>query len=313
MKFFEKEIQKYYRDSGRMDLPWRKKNISAYEVWVSEVFLQQTQVFRVVPYYEKFLKKYPDIQSLSLSRWEDFLKMYAGLGYYNRGRNMLETAKIVVKKYKGVFPDNKNELCALPGIGEYTASAILSFAYGHNTLAFDTNHKRVFGRFLHGSKNTVVNRSELEKKLHSPKKELNAGVMDFANDICTKNPKCNMCPLSSRCEYHKTQGIKEHSIKNKTSFPVKDADVYIVLHQDHKKYYSADADRYRPFFLNSRNNTREKIKKYFFKKYKLQVSVRPPHKKVYVKGKPIVYVNAQILLGKHEFAVFKKSDILQMP
>ncbi|KKQ55102.1 MAG: HhH-GPD family protein [Parcubacteria group bacterium GW2011_GWA2_38_13] len=310
MKFFEKNIKKFYFVYGRKNLPWRKK-VTDYSVWVSEIMLQQTQVSRVIEYYNNFLKKFPTIYHLARALWKEFFPYFKGLGYYRRAKCMLATAKIVVRHYGGIFPQEKTLLLALPGIGEYTANAILSFAFGKDVIAFDTNAKRVFGRFFYGSKNFVLHKEELEKKITLEKKVLNAAVMDFANIICTKKPKCEICPMRKKCMYYKTKGKKEFYAKIKPiKFPAKIAQVHLWLHKDHRKYYSANPDFFKVFILPAPVNTRENIKQYFKKKYKLEISVRPPHKKVYIEGIPTLFINAQILLGKHHFGVFKKEDLI---
>lgn len=153
--FFESILQRFFRYANRAHLPWRKKGIGAYEIWVSEIMLQQTQVSRVIPYYEKFLSRFPNVESLARASWEEFLPYYQGLGYYARGRNMLRAARMIVSEYGGEFPDEVKELERLSGVGPYTAAAIASFAYGKDTIAWDTNLRRVVGRFFFGSKHAV--------------------------------------------------------------------------------------------------------------------------------------------------------------
>src|SRR3989344_6364292 len=137
--FFEEKLEDFFQKTGREHLPWRKKKITAYEVWVSEIMLQQTQVSRVIGYYTRFLKRFPNIGSLAKASWAAFLPYYDGLGYYARGRNMLKAAQVIAKEYAGTFPRDKKLLEKLPGIGPYTAAAIMSFAYGDEDLARDTN------------------------------------------------------------------------------------------------------------------------------------------------------------------------------
>ncbi len=309
-RFFEKNLLDFFEKHGRKNLPWRKKNITAYEVWVSEVMLQQTQVARVIEYYRKFLKRFPRVTDLARASWREFLPYYQGLGYYRRGEHMLKTAKIIVTRYKGKFPQTKEGLISLPGIGEYTASAILSFARDKSNLAFDTNAQRVYGRFFYGSKNATVDRVALEKNLSNKKQKLNSAVMDFANSVCLKNPKCAICSLSRQCRYFQEKGKNEITmLKQKSSFPMKDAQVFLWLHKNHKEYYSSNPDVFEVFVLESNCNSREKIKAHFKKNYNLELSVRPPHKKTYIKGKPTIFVNAQILLGRHDFGIFSKQEI----
>lgn len=307
--FLEKNILHYFQNSGRKNLPWRKNKVTPYEVWVSEVMLQQTQVRRVTDYYKKFMKRFPTIYDLSKVSWKDFLPYYAGLGYYRRGRNMLKTAQVIVEDYGGHFPRDKRQLMSLPGVGDYTASAILSFAHNDPHFAVDTNFKKVFGRFFYGSRKADVDFYYYEKMVHTDYKKFNAGVMDFANDVCAKKPKCSVCPISKQCTYSKEGGKQEITpIAFKQKFPAKEAQVFLWLHKDHKEYYSENPDAFQVFVLLAPFNTRENIKDYFRKKYHLELAVRPPYKKVFIDGKPTLFVNAQILLGKNEFGIFSKEN-----
>lgn len=292
--------------------------MTAYEVWVSEIMLQQTQVVRVIGYYTKFLKRFPDVQSLAEATWEEFLPYYEGLGYYNRGRNMLKAARMVVDEYGGKFPRDRKFLEKIPGIGPYTAAAIMSFAYGDNHLAWDTNLHRVIGRFFHGSKQLVADESFWEDKFVMSKKEMNAALMDFGSALCVARPKCEACSLKAKCTYYKEKGVSESQairkskIKNqKSKINWAEAEVYVFLHENHKKYFSPDKKSFKPFVLPKGYNTRSGIKKYFLDTYGLTLAVRPPHEKTFINGKPAILVNAQILLGKSEFAVFPKKSVTE--
>lgn len=320
--FFEKKLLDFFKKAGREHLPWRKKKITAYEVWVSEVMLQQTQVSRVIEYYKRFLKHFPTIQHLARATWEEFLPYYQGLGYYTRGRNMLKAATAIVDEYRGKFPREKKVLERLPGIGPYTAAAIMSFAYDDNHLAWDTNLKRVIGRFFFGGKRNVTDEDFWENKFHTSKKGLNAALMDFGSALCVSRPKCGACALQRQCVYYRERGKQELRIparpaggRNKesgiksTKQDWKNAQVSLFLHENHKKYFSADKKRFRPFILSAGYNTRAGIKRYFQEKYQLTLSVRPPHKKEIIKGKPTLLVNAQILLGEPHFGVFFKETV----
>lgn len=305
--FFETELLEWFKQYGRQHLPWRKKGSTPYEIWVSEIMLQQTQVSRVIEYYNRFLERFPTIFDLAKSNWEEFYPYYAGLGYYNRGRNMLKCADVIVQQYGGIFPKTKEALKSLPGIGDYTASAILSFGYNRNELAIDTNIKKVFGRYFEGSKDSKIDFEKFKQLSNSSKKQLNAAAMDFSNSICIKVPRCGECPLQKHCVYYATDGQKEIVKKKESkSFPTKDAVVYLTLHKNHKEYYSVSKKQLKPFILTKKYNTRETIKVYFEKKYGLTLAVRPPHKKLYINQKPVIFVNAQILLGTHTFYIFDK-------
>lgn len=339
--FFEEKILDFFRKAGREHLPWRsprsgalrgKKKITAYEVWVSEVMLQQTQVSRVVEYYVRFLKQFPTVGHLAKASWAEFLPYYEGLGYYTRGRNMLLTAQRVVKEHGGKFPREKKLLEKLPGVGPYTAAAIMSFAYGDNHLAWDTNLKRVVGRFFLGGKQNVTDEDFWEDIFHTPKRVLNAALMDFGSALCVSRPKCEACALRSRCVYYREKGAQESGIparpadgKNpsvakalagkqearikKKKINWSNAQVYVFLHENHKKYFSADEKKFKPFLLPAAYNTRAGIKKYFQERHQLTLSVRPPYKKEVIRGKPTLLVNAQILLGEPCFTAFSKEIV----
>lgn len=320
VEFFEKNIRDFSEKAGREHLPWRKKNITAYEVWVSEIMLQQTQVNRVILYYTRFLKRFPTVESLSKVSWKDFLPYYQGLGYYMRGKNMLLTAQKVAEEYAGVFPRDKKLLEGLPGIGPYTASAIMSFAYREDHLAWDTNLKRVIGRFFLGGKHLISDEGVWEDTFRVSKKMLNGALMDFGSSLCTARPKCEACMLRSACVYYKEKGKREiqnkryrmsdkKEEKEKKKYDWQNAEIHIFLHEKHTKYYSSQKKSFQPFILSSGYNTRAGIKKYFQEKYDLILSVRPPHQKEIVQGKPTLFVNAQILLGEPHFKVFSKGDV----
>lgn len=346
-RFFENVLLDFFRKAGRAHLPWRREGISAYEVWVSEIMLQQTQVSRVISYYEKFLARFPNVETLAAASWEEFLPYYAGLGYYARGRNMLRAAKMVVEDFGGVFPRDVRELEALPGIGSYTASAIASFAYGENAIAWDTNVRRVIGRYFVGTKNFQFSISnfqsnstlqssiskqkgrsnegetleiedwklEIEKKFSLHAKTLNAALMDFGSAMCTGRPKCGACPLSGRCVYFREKGKRELGIKKKELDKEKETRkktwretrVEVTLHENHQRYFSSVHNSYKPFLLPASHNTRAGIKSWFRERYGLDVSVRPPHEKIMRNGRAMILVNVQILAGTHSFESFPKS------
>lgn len=315
IEFFERYLMDFFRKVGRVELPWRKKGITAYEVWVSEIMLQQTQVSRVIQYYNRFLERFPTVESLAKVSWEEFLPYYAGLGYYARGRNMLVAAKTVVAEYQGRFPRDPEKLRQIPGIGPYTAAAIMSFAFGDRHLAWDTNLRRVVGRFFFGSKEVSIDTGFFEQKFSAPRKLLNAALMDFGSALCTARPKCAACPLRSRCVYYREGGKQETTrqqskIRNqKPGVDWSRAEAVVILHDKHRTYYSSLRAKYAPFVLPAGYNTRSDIKAYFEKRYGLTLSVRPSHDKRIENGHPLIFVNAQILLGTSRFSVFSKNDI----
>lgn len=313
--FFESRLQDFFKKTGRSELPWRKRGMTAYEIWVSEIMLQQTQVSRVIGYYERFLRRFPNIEVLARSRWETFLPYYEGLGYYARGRNMLHAAKIIVQEHNGVFPKRKQELERIPGIGPYTAAAILSFAYDLRYIAWDTNVRRVIGRFFSGSKHASLDGYDWEKHLSLSRRTLNAALMDLGSALCTARPKCGACPLQLKCVYFRERGKNEISQKKKKLFLWNKSrsfdSVEVFLHERHQFYYSSHKKSYRPFSLPQGIVTRSLIKKYFKERYGLTLAVRPPHTIRVTEQGVVAEVNAQILLGRPLFALFPKSAIVQ--
>lgn len=311
---FSLDIEEWFKTHQRQGFPWRKEPRDPYAVWISEVMLQQTQVQRVIPFYIRFLEKFPNVQTLAASSWEEFLPYYQGLGYYSRGRNILKTAQIIVEKYNGIFPQTVEELTGLPGIGVYTAHAILSFAFEKPFLSFDTNHRKVWGRFLLGNKKASLDEKNITETLISQKnfsaKILNEALMDFANTVCLNTqPKCLECPVQKNCVYFQQKGSQEVKTgKVKPLFSVKEARVFLFLHRNNQQFFSPIKEKLVPFILTPENNSRHAIQKYFLEKYGLTLSVRPPFQKKIEEGVPTLFVKAQALLGDHEFTVFSKKD-----
>ena len=163
MNQFSKKIIDWQKNQGRNNLPWQKK--SAYEVWISEIMLQQTQVGTVIPYYKAFIKTFPQIKTLAESSEEQVMSLWSGLGYYSRARNIHKTAKIILNEYKGKFPQDFKNLVELPGIGPSTAGAILSLAFELPGVILDGNVKRVIARFK-GITNPIDN-NETQKEVKS--------------------------------------------------------------------------------------------------------------------------------------------------
>lgn len=311
-RIFHRKLRDFFEKSGREHLPWRSKDISAYEVWVSEVMLQQTQVSRVIAYYERFLKRFPTIQKLAEVSWEEFLPYYEGLGYYARGRNTLATAKIIREQYASVFPREIAELQKLPGIGPYTARAIASFAYGAPEIAWDTNVRRVFGRFFFGGKERVLRQEDkFNQTFGKDAPWLNAALMDFGSSLCVARPKCSACMLRHNCEYYATSGRKEKKVQQKKSVLPKPESVILFLHERHRQYFSSVKRGYKPFFLPRRVCSRSAIKAYFLDQYGLRLSVRPPYAVGEIQGKRYTLVNAQILSGEVMTTPFPKKAVIE--
>ena len=199
------EIVNWYKNNLR-DLPWRSTK-DPYRIWLSEVILQQTQVNQGIKYYYAFLEQYPDIQSLANADEQEVLKLWQGLGYYSRARNLLKTAVLVADKHHGIFPNTMEEISKLPGIGQYTASAILSFAYNLPYPALDGNVFRVISRLynirlhINEQKNRPVFLEILNEMIQGVNPaEFNTAMMELGAMVCKPdNPKCVICPVSTFC------------------------------------------------------------------------------------------------------------------
>ena len=208
VKLSESPLLKWYAEHQR-DLPWRKTRIP-YKIWISEMMLQQTRVDTVIPYFLRWMEKYPNIKILASASRDDILKTWEGLGYYRRAHAIHETAAIVLLKYGGIFPSQVSELRQLPGIGPYTASAIAAFAFDQDILTVDGNVRRVLSRWIDLELDPRTR--EGETRLRDWASETmpsgmaagyNQAVMDLGALLCTvKNPSCSDCPLVSNCLSH---------------------------------------------------------------------------------------------------------------
>jgi A/G-specific adenine glycosylase len=202
----QRRLIQWYKKKGR-DLPWRR-TLDPYAIWISEIMLQQTQVDTVIPYYRKFLRTFPSIKELAKANLSKVLKVWEGLGYYSRARNLHAACRIVLKDFQGRIPDNPIDLLSLPGIGKYTAGAILSIAYNKDAPVLDGNVKRVLSRLFAISGdpaggmagNLLWSLSEsLIPKGHAS--SFNQGIMDLGATVCTpKTPRCPICPLQTLCK-----------------------------------------------------------------------------------------------------------------
>lgn len=234
---FTKKLLAWYKKHGRTDLPWQK-NRTAYRVWLSEIMLQQTQVKTVIPYYLRFLEKFPTMIDLANAPLDNILHLWAGLGYYTRARNLHKTAVIIRDQYQGKFPKILDEIVALPGIGRSTASAILAFSQKQTLPILDGNVKRVLTR-LHAIAE-FPGKSHVEKQLwelatqYTPGKEdivdYTQAIMDLGATICTRTrPKCDICPASKECIAFAKNETSLYPIKvTKKSLPIKKI-FFIVL------------------------------------------------------------------------------------
>jgi A/G-specific adenine glycosylase len=205
MRSFSSRLIAWQRTHGRHDLPWQ--GADAYQVWLSEIMLQQTQVSTVIPYFQRFVASFPAIAALAAATEEQVLAHWSGLGYYARGRNLHAAARIIVEKQHGKFPREFEQILELPGIGRSTAAAICALAWHERRAILDGNVKRVLARYcgIAGSPNlkTVETRLWQLAEALLPEREIAAYIqaqMDLGATLCTRSkPKCDMCPVSSDC------------------------------------------------------------------------------------------------------------------
>ena len=218
MKFSEILIS-WYKNNKR-DLPWRKTT-DPYKIWLSEIILQQTRIDQGLKYYLQFCDNYPNINSLANASEEQVLKLWQGLGYYSRARNMHKTARIIVDKYHGQFPDNYSNIIKLKGIGDYTAAAIVSFAYNQVYPVVDGNVMRLLSR-IYGIK-TPVNSIKGKNEIHSlavslidqqQPGEFNQAIMEFGALQCKPHkPDCKICVFKSECKALKKNMVSDIPFK----------------------------------------------------------------------------------------------------
>lgn len=328
------DILNWYSKNWRHDLPWRQykkydKNREEllYRIWISEVLLQQTQVERVIPYLGKILARFPHIHDLAKVDYDTFFPYYKWMGYYSRARNILKTAKIVSEEYSWIFPDEWSLLKKLPWVWEYTSSAIRAFWYEIPLLAWDTNLDKVFSRYFYWRKDQKITPEEknliqedfkkyvIRKGWENIVRDINNGLMDFSRIIDLKNPESidwENYPITSWIFYETKWKNEPREVKKWIRFPTADAHVVVVLHRDHKAYFSSNWSIYSAFILPWvwENDTRKYVQKYFIEKYNLELSVRPVHKKwMWEDDIPYIAVNAQIQAWDYKFSEYKKEDI----
>lgn len=230
----------WYDRHGRKSLPWQQER-NAYKVWLSEVMLQQTQVSTVIPYFENFMIRFPDVQALAAADIDEVLHLWTGLGYYARARNLHKCAQKVCKDLNGVFPDAPDQLEQLPGIGRSTAAAIVAQTYGRRAAILDGNVKRFLAR-LHcvpgwpGQGKTLKVLWQLAEH-YTPAQRCQAytqAVMDLGALVCTRrNPDCDACPLASWCAARTT--ASQHNFpqpKPKKTNPVRKQQLFLLESSD---------------------------------------------------------------------------------
>ena len=271
-KKFSKEIIEWYRLFGRDNLPWRK-NVSPYKIWISEIMLQQTQVKTVIPFYKKFLKKYPNLKSIAPAREDDILALWTGLGFYRRAKNIYKTKEIIKKSFSNRFPKKFSELVELPGIGRSTAGAIMSIAYQEPFPILDANVKRVISRYkkINSKEKTSIKKLWSSSEDLTPKKnifEYTQGIMDLGATICkSKSAECFDCPLKKSCK-SAFQNFQIETMVKKTR-PIKDIyftlahsnNSFLLFKKNDKSFWESLWIPYDDSYLNKESIFKKSLKK----------------------------------------------------
>ena len=212
VNFFKKNIKSWYKNNNR-DFSWRKTN-DPWKIYLIEVLSQQTQLDRANKYYKKFILEFPNPTKMSMASRKKILKLWSGLGYNNRAVRMHESSKILRNKpFEDLYPN----FMELPGVGEYTNAALLSFAYGEKVITVDTNVKRILQRYFKiNNIDEFINKNQKDLLSHYNSRDFNQALMDLGSKICTnKNPKCNICPLEKQCmKYINEKLQKQEPFKN---------------------------------------------------------------------------------------------------
>lgn len=237
---FSHQVLDWYQKYGRKTLPWQLEK-TPYKVWLSEVMLQQTQVATVIPYFERFMERFPTVTDLANAPLDEVLHLWTGLGYYARARNLHKAAQMVANLHNGVFPETFEEVAALPGVGRSTAGAILSLSLGKHFPILDGNVKRVLARcYAIGG---WPGKKDVEKKLWDISEQVtpaqgvsqfNQAMMDLGAMVCTRSkPKCELCPVNNICvAYANNSWASYPGKKPKVTIPERTGYLLMMQHQD---------------------------------------------------------------------------------
>ena len=236
---FATRVVAWQKRHGRHDLPWQNTR-DPYRIWLSEIMLQQTQVATVIPYFARFLAKFPTLDDLANASEDEVLALWSGLGYYSRGRNLLRAAQIMAEKFAGEFPKAFDDILSLPGAGQSTAGAISVFAFGERQAILDGNVKRLFAR--HFGIAGFPGDKKVESKLWEvanealPKLDIEAytqGLMDLGATVCLRSrPLCLTCPVENTCAAKREGRIQElPTPRPKKNIPEKSTTMLMIFHE----------------------------------------------------------------------------------
>lgn len=237
MSDFASRLIAWQKQHGRHDLPWQNTR-DPYRIWVSEIMLQQTQVSTVIPYYQRFMARFPDIASLASAHEDEVLAHWSGLGYYSRARNLHRAAQAIAARHAGVFPRQLEEIVALSGIGRSTAAAIAAFSFGQRHAILDGNVKRVLARY--GAVDGYPGDKAVEQRLWDTAEQLlpdsdieayTQGIMDLGATICARSrPRCEACPVGDGCAAYAQGRVDElPAPRPRKALPERETTMLILL------------------------------------------------------------------------------------
>jgi A/G-specific adenine glycosylase len=221
-KYFTEQLLKWHFEENDRELPWKNEQ-DPYKIWLSEIILQQTRAEQGRPYYERFIEHYPDVHSLANAPEDEVFRLWQGLGYYNRCRNLLAAARTISDQYQGRFPDTYEDIISLKGVGEYTAAAIASFAYNLPHAVLDGNVYRVLARYFGiDSPTDTPSAKKMFQQLadqlldQAQPAAFNQAIMDFGSSVCKPRlPLCTTCPLQRKCVAYQKDMVELLPLKKK--------------------------------------------------------------------------------------------------
>ena len=315
-------------DTNKRELPWREdKPRNPYHVWISEIMLQQTRTEAVKPYFNSWMERFPDIRRLAEAEESEVLHQWQGLGYYSRARNIHRAAREMVEAYGGTLPEDKEEIRSLPGIGEYTAGAILSMAYGKREAAIDGNVLRVYARLYEVEEDILKSEGRkiiarlVEETLPLRAGDFNEALMDLGAEICIpKNPRCGECPLAAECRSFHDGKEKELPLRTRKKAQKEEEaacgiiirDGKVLLHKRPDKGMLASMWEFPMALSSDREKAREALEKEMAGKaedslwrYKHVFTHRIWHMNGYIMG------NVTIPSGEYRF--FSPSEYREIP
>ena len=299
-------LLEWYQLNKRM-LPWRETK-NPYFIWISEIMLQQTRIDAVIPYYHRFIKKMPNVSDLASIPLDDLLKLWEGLGYYSRARNLKKAAQVIMEEYRGIFPNTYEEIIKLPGIGEYTASAIASICFGEATPTVDGNVLRVYTRFKNDKRNIDLPktkkeiRNELSRIMPLETGDFNEALMELGESVCLPKgkPKCEDCPIREFCKAFKCQTWDKLPIRMEKR---KKKELFFTIFLFSYQRYFAISRRDKEKLLQhlwefpniSGDLTLEDIKKYLVQKDIFYISIKKSIANKHVFTNQIWYMQAYLI------------------